>query len=211
MSPMAVLASDDFNRANGGLGANWATITGTVAPQIVGNLVQDGSAGNESAARYSAISWPADQYSSIKIIMDNSKLVECSPAIRCSSSAFNMYIGIVQGPLGSAAKLFIVKKIAGAGTILASGTFTVNANDILKLMVSGNVLTLLLNDVIKLNIRDSSITSGDAGLRFWVDSSKAVTDAQLDDWKGGCIFIPADYSNFPKRILATLSSFGGHT
>jgi hypothetical protein len=31
--------SDNFNRANGGLGTNWTTMTGTLAPQIAGNLV----------------------------------------------------------------------------------------------------------------------------------------------------------------------------
>src|ERR1700731_3725819 len=41
-SASAATVSDNFNRANGGLGSNWTTVSGTTAPQIVNNTAQPG-------------------------------------------------------------------------------------------------------------------------------------------------------------------------
>ena len=53
-SAHAATISDNFNRANGGLGSNWTTVTGTAAPQIVNNTAQPGSAGTLNSAYWSA-------------------------------------------------------------------------------------------------------------------------------------------------------------
>jgi hypothetical protein len=60
---------DDFNRADGGLGANWTTITGTGAPQIVGNLVQPVAVGGATGSQslYTAITWPNTQYARCRV------------------------------------------------------------------------------------------------------------------------------------------------
>ncbi len=57
-----VLASDDFNRANGGPGAGWTVIDSD--PQIVAQHVQEPNTrdGNDSIAIYTGRTWPADQY-----------------------------------------------------------------------------------------------------------------------------------------------------
>src|SRR5216683_3409309 len=41
----AATVSDNFKRANGGLGSNWTTVAGTTAPKIANNTVQPGTAG----------------------------------------------------------------------------------------------------------------------------------------------------------------------
>ena len=41
----AATVSDNFNRANGGLGSNWTTVAGTTAPKIANNTLQPGTAG----------------------------------------------------------------------------------------------------------------------------------------------------------------------
>ena len=43
------IATDNFNRANGALGSNWTTVTGTAAPQIVSNTAprRDGQQGEQ--------------------------------------------------------------------------------------------------------------------------------------------------------------------
>ena len=38
----AATVSDNFNRANGGLGSNWTTVAGTTAPKIANNTLQPG-------------------------------------------------------------------------------------------------------------------------------------------------------------------------
>jgi hypothetical protein len=57
-----VSVTDDFNRANGGLGANWTTVTGLGAPLIAGNLVSYLTAAAWQAAYYSGATFTANQY-----------------------------------------------------------------------------------------------------------------------------------------------------
>lgn len=55
---------DDFNRANGGLGANWSTLAtrlGFSAPRIVSNACTAVSGGGSSAALWTAARFGADQ------------------------------------------------------------------------------------------------------------------------------------------------------
>src|SRR5579863_1167033 len=69
-SPQQVYAtsvSDNFNRANGGLGSNWTTMTGTNAPQISSNLLQPGTANTVNAAFWTANSFANDQYVQAKM------------------------------------------------------------------------------------------------------------------------------------------------
>ncbi len=63
-----VLASDDFNRANGGPGAGWTVIDSD--PQIVAQHVQEPNTrdGNDSIAIYTGRTWPADQYSQVTVL-----------------------------------------------------------------------------------------------------------------------------------------------
>lgn len=57
---MALPASDNYNRANGGLGANWTTPAGANAPTISGNQVV--GTGGDCFAYWSADAFTDDQY-----------------------------------------------------------------------------------------------------------------------------------------------------
>ncbi len=58
----AATVSDNFNRANGGLGSNWTTVAGTTAPKIANNTLQPGTAGALNSAYWSASTFSGDQF-----------------------------------------------------------------------------------------------------------------------------------------------------
>jgi hypothetical protein len=58
--------TDDFNRANGGLGANWTTVTGLGAPLIASNQIPYLVAAGWQAAYYSGETFTANQYAAAK-------------------------------------------------------------------------------------------------------------------------------------------------
>jgi hypothetical protein len=57
---MAII--DTFNRADGGLGANWTTLSGLSAPRIVSNECAPVSGGGSSGAMYNAQQFDSDCY-----------------------------------------------------------------------------------------------------------------------------------------------------
>ena len=54
--------SDNFDRADGGLGSNWTTVAGTAAPQIVSNTARAGTASTLNSAYWSASTFGNDQF-----------------------------------------------------------------------------------------------------------------------------------------------------
>ena len=78
-SAHAATVSDNFNRANGGLGSNWTTVSGTTAPQIVNNTAQPGSAGTLNSAYWSANTFGSNQYAAASF--PNSSGTNYGPAI----------------------------------------------------------------------------------------------------------------------------------
>ena len=182
-------ASDDFNRADGGLGANWTTITGALVPQIVSNQVQLPSVGGAIGAQalYTAITWPANQYAKCRVITLNTSNGRSAHVIlRGTTAARTQYECLVQGPLGATCTLRIDRLVAGALTNLAitGANQTVNSGDVLMGTIVGSTIRLYINDVLKLEASNGTHTSGTPGLVLY-SSTGLVTDSQLDDWEGG--------------------------
>lgn len=185
---MSVLATDNFNRAGPGLGANWTTVTGMGAPQIESSTtVRTNAVGTDSAARYSAITWPDDQYSQIKVVTTASTQRGVGVIVRCATGAATFY-GVYAKNLGATATVTLFESTAGTGVDLATTTTTFSANDVLKLEAIGTALKVYRNGTIisALSVTDASITSGQAGILVFVDSG-ATTAAIGDDWEGGDI------------------------
>lgn len=189
------LATDAFTRADGGLGANWTTVTGTNAPALVSNGVRDiDVGGNDAAARYSAVTWPNDQYAECSITTASSANVGGGPMVRASTTANTYYRATVKGPFGATAVIRIEKFLAGAYSALTSNiTLTLAANDVIRLTVttsgSNAVLTAYQNGVARAGpVTDSTsaLTTGQAGIAVFVDAG-ALTDVVVDNWAGGSI------------------------
>lgn len=185
---MATLATDDFNRANGGLGANWTTQTGHTAFTIVTNQCVAPGPSNFSSARYSGTTWPNDQWAQHTVISHGTTNTDGGPAVRVSTSgAQTFYFADINdadsASLGSSMSCSIHKCNAGTFTTVGSASsFTVSANDVIYLEVQGTSLVFKQNGTTKISATDSGITSGAAGIAYWAGASNAAT---IDSWSGG--------------------------
>jgi LmbE family N-acetylglucosaminyl deacetylase len=180
---MQQFAADNFNRANGALGANWSTSTDSPSvPSIVGQQVQS-SWVYSTSLYYGGINWPADQYARAQITQSNGG--SSGPAVRMTSNAY--YAGTV-GSLGNGtAQVYIILDNAGSRSIIASSsTATVLANDYLQLTVQGTTLTLtdVTQSATLLTVTDSTLATGYPGL--YVGSG-----GSLANWSAGLNTTPA--------------------
>ncbi len=212
-TPRALLASDDFNRADENpIAGNWSTgYTSRAALRLIGNKVRATVASTQNnMASYNAVVLPNDQWGQITLATwTGSTNLFGVVLLRCASPPTDTYYQYV-ATAGPSVRCYISKLVAATETQFATGgsSPTWAVGDVLLATAERNAHTLYRNDQAILTGSDSAIASGRAGLLIYVTT---LTNVELDNWKSGCIFIPADYSNFPKRILATLSSFGGHT
>jgi hypothetical protein len=173
---------DNFNRADGPLGANWSTtIDSPSVPAIAGQQVQSPWVFS-TALYYGGINWPADQYAQLQVLQSNNG--SSGPAVRMTSNAY--YAGTV-GNLGNGnANVYIILNSGGSRSVIASSsTATVLANDYLQLTVQGTILTL--TDVTQsetlLTVTDSTLSAGYPGL--YVGSGGIVAN-----WSTGLSALP---------------------
>src|SRR5689334_4726400 len=93
---MAVLATDDFNRANssGSLGANWTSVPGFGSLSVLSNKAN--TAGSEFGNYYSATAFPNDQYSKAQMFTTGTSAGTVGPGllVRQSSSIDQAYWGL---------------------------------------------------------------------------------------------------------------------
>lgn len=195
------LAADDFNRGNGGLGANWTTVFSTFAPAIVSNQCNEGTVNQENDAFWSARTWPNDQWTQVSVVVASGSGDYVGTCARTASgSVFSSYVVYVVGPLGASALIEVYKTVSGASTLLASATFTVAANDVIRLAVEGTTLRAYQNGVLRHGpLTDSALASGSAGVAIYNSAGAAQTI--LDNWQGGDFSFIED-ARAPNRLAA---------
>jgi len=182
-----MLAQDNFNRANGGLGPNWKVIDSN--PRIVNQHVEELFAGDgwDSIPIYVGVTWPRDQYSQVSVQAATAHS-GCSAIVRAKDDpVIEMYFVYVTGPLGPNARLTLGKFLQHNYTELWTSVQPVVAGDILYLSAVGSTLTVKLNGVVVTTQTDGSITApGFAGLDITdYDGQGAPGDGQCDNWEGG--------------------------
>lgn len=149
--------SDNFNRANGALGANWTTTAGTFA--IVSNQATvTAVATNIALAAYTGTTFANNQYAQVQWLGGGGW--GGALCIRCSNSAITGYV--LSGVSGTASILY--KFVAGTSTVLASGGPAFTLNDVIRLEAVGTAITAYKNGTVILTATDSSITSGYPGI-----------------------------------------------
>lgn len=159
--------SDNFNRADGGLGSNWTTQQN--APQIVTNAAKGAAAGAYGSAYWSANSFNATQ--DAQGVWANG-VNYVAPAVRCSGTGAgtNWYAYFTSNS--------VQKSVSGTITTVGSPGGSVASGDTMKLAVSGTSLSTFINGVQTPGspLTDSSLASGNAGMAFFADTGT------LDDW-----------------------------
>jgi hypothetical protein len=179
---MTTLASDDFNRANNpNLGSNWSVLGTSAANRF--DIQSNGISAIDTVSfhsdRYSAITWPDNQWSEAKIITFPTQ--GGGPMVRgiTTGSAKTLYLGQA-GTAGSV----IAKWLNNVRTEVAvSFTNTFSINDIARIEVEGTALRMYKNGSLVLSGTDSSITSGQPGI--FIELHNSTSAVLYDDWAGG--------------------------
>lgn len=158
---MTQLAADDFDRADGGLGANWATTTDSTALAIVSNE----AVGNSAAVfggRYTATAAPNDGYAEIVVgsVVCTTSDEGIGPAYRVASGALTKYL--VQTNTNET-RLYRV--VGGGYAQLGSDGVSCVTGDVLRLTCNGTSISVQRNgtDIIG-PVTNGDIASGDAGM-----------------------------------------------
>jgi hypothetical protein len=175
---VAVIASDDFNRADGGLGPNWTAVADggmSISSQMV-----IGMAGATAGDIRTGATYPSDQYSQVEVT--SARLTGgqwIGSAVRLQNGGLNGYVGLYYWNSGSP-ELMVFKRSGGGWTRLGSAYSSgpLAAGTQLTLSVVGNSIVFLENGVQRISVADSSFTGGSPGIM-------AYGNATADNWSGG--------------------------
>lgn len=188
------MVTDNFNRADGGLGANWTTNALYGAPQIVSNQLSN-DAGTKGAY-YTGVAFANDHYAQAKLVAN---LVGVSVRVVNTGGESNFYNFDANSGSG-AIRIFKYKNNVGA-TVLTSDTITVNANDVLYLEAVGSALTAKINGSTVLTTSDSEFTTGSPGIFLGNTGADVLDDFEGGDTGGGATTaIPVFMNQYRQRV-----------
>src|SRR5215467_5253691 len=177
---LAATASDDFNRANGSLGANWTDISdGGLA--IVSQAVAGTSSSVVSGDIRTAESYPSDQYSQVQVTSTQLTGGQwIGPMVRAQNGGLNAYVGIYYWNNGSPnLELFErsgVNSWTQLGSIYNSGPLAAGTQ--LEVMAVGSTISFLQNGVVRISATDTTLSGGAPGIMSY-------GTGQVDNWSGG--------------------------
>lgn len=191
--------TDDFNRADGGLGANWtvmsdASNTGTL--NIVSNQVKINTNGLDAASRWSADTFSGDHYGQCvaTTIGTNSGL---GPTVRNQLATTAKYEADSNN---TSSTLYYFD---GTNWTSLTAVLTGIANgDTLRFEVVGTGLTYRRNGTSILTATDATLSGGAPGLHLFEATSETIV---ADDWLGGPITAtgsPNQQNDWPLPVSA---------
>jgi hypothetical protein len=171
------VASDDFNRADGGPGPNWTAVSEggmSISGQQVTGVVGAGTGDIRTAEGYAS-----DQYSQVEVTstqLTGGQWV--GPAVRLQGGGQNGYAGIYYWNFGSP-ELRLYERSGGSWSQLGGySSGPLPAGTKLRLVAVGNTISFQVNGVQRIGITDGSFTGGAPGI-------VAFGNPQADNWSGG--------------------------
>jgi hypothetical protein len=203
-----VVATDNFNRANGGLGSNWVNVSGDLAGQIVSNQLVFGGSG--AGDEYGVIRWAGagtfddDQWCEVTFTLDGTNLAAGVTVRETGSNRYEFnwryddggkYQIVVSG--------FEIAVVTGVGS---TGTRT------LRLEAVGTRITGYVNGVQVLSVTNDWLATGaDVGLtgNAYYSSSTVIGDNfSAGDWGSDT---PGPVTGATSVALAASGSISGRT
>jgi hypothetical protein len=178
-SASAATASDDFNRADGGLGTDWTDVSDgglAIASQEVAGTAAAGVSGDIRSAE----SYTSDQYSQVELTATQpSGGGWIGPMVRAQSGGQSAYVGIYFWNFGSPV-LMLFKRADGGWTQLGAtyNSGQLPAGTSLTVMVTGSTISFQQNGVTRITATDTSLTGGAPGIMSY-------GTGQADNWSGG--------------------------
>ena len=169
-------ATDDFNRATGGLGPHWTRISdGGLSIQSHAVAGKSGLTGNIWTAR----TFTSSQYSQIEVTSTQLSGGEwIGTAVRAQHRGQDAYVGVYYWNSGKP-ELVLFKRSGGNWTQL--GTYSsgpLAAGTKLKLVAVGNTISFLENGFPCLTASDRSLSGGAPGIMIFGSGT-------VGDWSGG--------------------------
>lgn len=176
--------TDNFNRQDGGPGANWAQHDGfgTIGFMVSSNRVIPGSNYAWAGMTYSAGTFADDQYSQI-VETDVQVGVSPAPCVRMTinAGADTCYWACFSNHHINHAGAFY--RISGGTWTQLGSNFNPTADyqgGTARLEASGTTLTAKFRDVSQGTRTDATYASGKAGLSLYAEGASI-----FDDWEGG--------------------------
>ena len=204
-----VVASDNFNRADGGLGANWTPISdggmSIASQQVVGTAAQ------VTGDTWTANTFGSDQYSEVQVTSTPMSGIQwIGAAVRVQSSGQNGYVGIYSWNSGSPV-LELFERSGGGWTQLgAYSSGALAAGTKLRMVALGNSISFMVNGVQRIGISDSSLSGGAPGIM-------AFDSATADNWVAGTPGFQVSYQSTDGQgvksydVLSTNDGYGPQT
>lgn len=167
--------NDNFNRADGALGSNWAIPSGMSGLQIISNAVNGAGAPSVRCSHVatSAATFTADQEATITIsARGNSDLI--GPAVRVDNAGATGYAIRSDGQNLNSNR--VISFSGTTQTVLANSTTNIQfaANDTVTLRAVGTTITVLVNGVTVQSFTDSTLSSGQPGIFYRRDNTGAT-------------------------------------
>ena len=174
----AVIASDDFNRADGGVGAGWTAISD--GGMSIASQQLTGTAGVLTGDIWAANTFASDQYSAVQVTSTQlTGGLWVGPAVRVQNGGLGAYVGIYSWNNGSPV-LELFKRSGGnwaqLGGSYSSGPLAAGTQ--LEVAAVGNTISFMENGVQRIGVSDGSFTGGAPGMM-------AYGNATADNWSGG--------------------------
>lgn len=182
---MAVIATDNFNRANEtplSGGGNWSPSFADANWNLSSNVaVPTNVTTSDSVMHYTAGSWPNDHYSKGNLTVSGTGGGDqgVGLTVRGTTAATTYYRAVADH--GATNNVGITKMVSGVYTNLALVTSSWTDGATWELDVQGTSLTFKRAGSTILTATDSAIVSGKPGIVL----STHVTSASLDNWEGG--------------------------
>ena len=189
--------SDDFNRADGGLGVSWAAMSD--GGLLISSQVVVGSSGGHAGHIRIGEAYGSDQSSQVEVTSTQLTGGQwIGPVVRAQNGGQDTYLGIYFWNSGSPV-LRLYKRSAGTW-IQLGGSFNsgpLAAGTRLKLSAVGSRISFLQDGVERIVVSDSSLSGGAPGIM-------AYGAAKADNWSGGNATSPSTYS-----VGGTVSGLSG--
>ena len=177
VTQVAGSVSDNFNRANGSLGANWTDMTdGGLA---ISSQVVVGTKGAYSGDIRTGETYASDQSSQIEVTSTQLSGGQWIGAgVRAQNGGQSLYLGLYFWNNGNP-ELMLFKRISGNWTQLGTSSFqgALAAGTQLNLTVTGSTLSFSENGVVRITASDTSLTGG-------APAVMAYGAPQGDNWVG---------------------------
>jgi hypothetical protein len=173
-------ASDNFNRANGSLGANWTDISDgglAIASQAAAGTAAAGVSGDIRTGE----TYASNQYSQVQVTsMQLTGGQWIGPMVRAQNGGLKAYVGIYSWKNGSPVLQLFKRSGTNSWTQLGAtyNSGALSAGTQLQVMAVGSTISFLQNGVVRISATDTSLTGGAPGIMSY-------GTGQVDNWSGG--------------------------